>query len=189
MSRKWLVCVVMLLILPMFYGCPKKPPETPDEVLEVETTPVEEPAVEVEPPRQEVVEDVQEDTLPTDLVELNEYLKERELIADVYFDFDQSELRDEARERLAKNAAFMRENADLVFRIEGHCDERGTNEYNLALGQRRGNTAKDYITSLRVPADSMSIVSYGEERPFCTESDEACWQRNRRAHFVVVGRR
>ena len=83
----------------------------------------------------------------------------------------------------------MRDNPALLFTIEGHCDERGTNEYNIALGQRRAAAAKDYIVSLGVEDARLRTISYGEERPFCTESDEACWQSNRRAHFVATGRR
>jgi peptidoglycan-associated lipoprotein len=83
----------------------------------------------------------------------------------------------------------MKENPGYLFTIEGHCDERGTNEYNLALGQRRATAAKDYVVSLGVAADLLRTISYGEERPFCRQSDESCWQQNRRAHFVVTGKR
>lgn len=189
MSRKSLVWIVMLLVLPLLYGCPKKAPETPDEGLEVETAPVEAPAVEVEPEVAEPMDDIQEETLPSDLAELNRYLQERKLIDDIYFEFDKYELRSEARQRLASNAEWMREHPEYVFTIEGHCDERGTNEYNLALGQRRASSAADYIGSLGVEMARMKTISYGEERPVCTESTEGCWQRNRRAHFVVTGRR
>ncbi|MEM7480311.1 MAG: peptidoglycan-associated lipoprotein Pal [Acidobacteriota bacterium] len=186
MSRKWWICAVLLLIVPLFYGCPRQAPVTPDDTMEVETTPVEEPAVEIEEPEVEVPDDVEENTLPSDIAELNEELKRRGLIGDVYFDFDKSDLSEEARERLANNAAFMRENPQYQFRVEGHCDERGTNEYNLALGQRRATTAVDYITSLGADGGNMTTISYGEERPFCTENSEGCWARNRRAHFVVT---
>jgi peptidoglycan-associated lipoprotein len=83
----------------------------------------------------------------------------------------------------------MRDHGDILFTIEGHCDERGTNEYNIALGQRRASAAKDYIVSLGVEDSRLRTISYGEERPFCTESNEGCWQQNRRAHFVATGRR
>jgi peptidoglycan-associated lipoprotein len=189
MSRKSLVWIAMLLVLPVLYGCPKKAPVTPDEGLQVETAPVEPPAEEVAPPVAPPAQDVQEETLPSDLADLNRYLAERKLIGDAFFDFDKSDLRPEARDVLANNAAWMRENPGFIFTIEGHCDERGTNEYNLALGARRANAAKDYIVSLGVGADRLKTISYGEERPVCTESSEACWQRNRRAHFVVSGRR
>lgn len=186
MSRKSLVWMVMILVLPILYGCPKKKPQTPDETLAVETTPVEEPT-RTPPPPPPPVQDMQEEGLPADLAELNRVIFERGLIGDVFFAFDQSDLTDEARQRLASNAGFMREFPQYQFTIEGHCDERGTNEYNLALGQRRANAAKDYLASLGIAAARLRTISYGEERPFCTESDEACWARNRRAHFVITG--
>ena len=143
----------------------------------------------VEPEIEEPAEDVVESDLPSDIMELNEVVRERGLIGDVYFEFDQSNLSEEARQRLANNAQFMRENPEYVFRIEGHADERGTNDYNLALGNRRASSAADYLVSLTIDPSRLETLSYGEERPFCTESTESCWQRNRRAHFVITGRR
>ena len=90
---------------------------------------------------------------------------------------------------MAANAKWIRENPSYLFTIEGHCDERGTNEYNLALGQRRASGAKDYLVSLGVDGGKLVTISYGEERPFCTDSSEECWAKNRRAHFVATGRR
>ena len=113
---------------------------------------------------------------------------EQGLLGDVYFDFDKYELKPEARERLAKNADFLRAHPEFEMLIEGHCDERGTAEYNLALGDRRANAAKNYLMSLGIPAGPIQIVSFGEERPQCQETSEACWWRNRRAHFVIRGR-
>jgi peptidoglycan-associated lipoprotein len=188
MSRKSVVWIGMLLVLPLLIGCPKKKPTTPEQIA-VETTPVAPPAREVEAPAPPPTADVEEETLPSDLVELNRVLVERGLIGDVYFAFDKYDLTAESRERLAQNASFMKENPGYLFTIEGHCDERGTNEYNLALGQRRATAAKDYVVSLGVAADLLRTISYGEERPFCRQSDESCWQQNRRAHFVVTGKR
>ncbi len=91
------------------------------------------------------------------------------MIGDVFFDFDQSELRADARDRLAKNAEFLAAHPQFTVTIEGHCDERGTNEYNLALGDRRAAAARDYLQSLGVAADRLRTISYGEERPFCTD--------------------
>lgn len=194
MSRKSLLWVGMLLILPVLAGCPKKAPKTPDQTLAVETTPVA-PAKEVPAPKPPAPPaDIEENALPSDLVDLNRVVVERGLIGDVYYAFDQADLTDEARRRLADNAAFMRApgaagGAAYVFTIEGHCDERGTNEYNLALGQRRASAAKDYLVSLGIDAARLTTISYGEERPFCTQNDEECWAKNRRAHFVITGRR
>jgi len=190
MRRKSWLWVGLLLTIPVITGCPKKPPKTPDQTLAVETTPVAPPAKEIAAPKPpEPKADIEEEALPSDIVELNRVLVERGLIGDVYFAFDKYDLGDESRDRLAANARWIRENPSYLFTIEGHCDERGTNEYNLALGQRRASAAKDYLVSLGVDAGSLVTISYGEERPFCTDSSEDCWAKNRRAHFVAIGRR
>ena len=87
---------------------------------------------------------------------------------------------------LTKDAEFLRSYPQARVSIEGHCDERGSTEYNLGLGQRRSDAAKNYLVSLGISADRMTTVSYGKERPVCTEHNESCWQQNRRAHFVLV---
>ncbi len=107
-------------------------------------------------------------------------------VKDAYFELDKSDLRDEARAALTKDAEFLRSYPQVHVSIEGHCDERGSTEYNLGLGQRRAEAAKNYLISLGIPADRMETTSWGKERPFCTEHDESCWQQNRRAHFVLA---
>ena len=106
---------------------------------------------------------------------------------DVYFDYDKAEFRDDARQALARNAEVLKRifAADPNFNvvIEGHCDERGSAEYNLGLGDRRASAAKEYLGQLGVPADRLTTISYGKERPQCTDADEACYQKNRRAHL------
>ena len=191
MRRKWIALLVMPLVMAAVTACPKKPPETPPDDVDVVTTPVEpEPVVEdVAPPEPEPMEDMTAEELPSDLVELNRFLAERGLVADVYFDYDQSALSGQARDTLAANAAWMRDHPEYTFTVEGHADERGTNDYNLALGQERAASASSYIGSLGVDAGRLRNISYGEERPVCTESDEGCWRLNRRVHFVVSGRR
>ena len=184
-DRKWTVLLLLVTVLLVVAGCSKKEPE------------VAPPAVtEPTPPQQDVpdrpdpapVADTTEKAQPKSLQEIEEEARANGLLGDVFFDFDKYDLRPSARERLAKNAEFMKANRELTFTVEGHCDERGTNEYNLALGQNRGDTAVDYLVSLGVGAERFRVVSYGEERPFCTESNEACWQKNRRARFVISGR-
>lgn len=101
----------------------------------------------------------------------------------VYFDFDQSHLRDDARKVMKANAEWLRANPKVKVRIEGHCDERGTIEYNQALGQRRSLSAKKYLTVLGISAGRISLLSYGKEKPACSDSDEECWKMNRRADF------
>jgi len=127
--------------------------------------------------------------LDGDLLTANEHAYRTGLLGDVYFDYDDADLRGEARERLAANARFLAEHPEFEVTIEGHCDERGTNDYNLALGERRARSADDYLVSLGLEAGRLSTLSYGEERPLCTGSEEGCWSRNRRAHFVLSGRR
>ena len=103
----------------------------------------------------------------------------------VYFDFDKAELGPKAREILYKNAAWIKSRPDAEIKIEGHCDERGTTEYNLALGSRRATIVRDYYRSLGVSMKRISTISYGEEKPVCAESAESCWSKNRRAETYV----
>lgn len=107
-------------------------------------------------------------------------------VRDAYFELDKSDLRDDARAALTKDAEFLRSYPQVKVSIEGHCDERGSTEYNLGLGQRRAEAAKNYLISLGIPADRMETTSWGKERPFCSQHDESCWQQNRRAHFVLA---
>src|SRR3954451_1630548 len=108
-------------------------------------------------------------------------------VQDVYFDYDKSDINGDARDVLTRDAAAIKRivaefpNASIV--VEGHCDERGSAEYNLGLGDRRASSAKDFLVQLGVPADRLRTISYGKERPQCTEGSEGCWQKNRRAHF------
>lgn len=106
-------------------------------------------------------------------------------LKEIYFDFDKYDLRPDARATLKANAEWLKKNPGVRVEIEGHCDERGTTEYNLGLGARRANAAKDYLVSLGVPAARVSTTSYGEEAPACREHNEECWQRNRRDRFVA----
>ncbi|MEI8186489.1 MAG: peptidoglycan-associated lipoprotein Pal [Chlorobiaceae bacterium] len=105
-------------------------------------------------------------------------------LGDVFYDFDKSELRADAVEQLKINANWMRVNGSRKVIIEGHCDERGTNEYNLALGERRANSAKDQMVNLGVEPSRLKTISYGEEKPFAEGHNEEAWAQNRRAHFV-----
>lgn len=107
-------------------------------------------------------------------------------VFDAFFDFDKSDIRPDAREALSKTAEFLRTHSEIRFTVEGHCDERGSTEYNLGLGERRAQSAKQFLISLGVSEGRMETVSWGKERPFCTESNETCWQENRRAHFVMA---
>ncbi len=184
--RETLPLISLLIVSFALAGCAKKkaPVTAPGAVAAAPS-----PATAVEAaPRAHDVADPIEKPLDGDLAEATRYAHESGLLGDVYFDFDQATLRAEARERLAKNAEFLRSRPEFAVLIEGHCDERGTNEYNLALGERRAQSARDYLTSLGIPAARLRTISFGEERPVCSASDESCWQLNRRAGFVLVGR-
>jgi peptidoglycan-associated lipoprotein len=107
---------------------------------------------------------------------------------DVYFELDQSTIRDEARASLQKDADWLKRWTSTQVTVEGHCDSRGSSEYNLALGSRRADAVKDYLVSLGVPTARLSVVSKGKEQPFCTEESESCWQQNRRGHFIITAK-
>jgi peptidoglycan-associated lipoprotein len=109
-------------------------------------------------------------------------------LKEVYFDFDKYDIRPEDAKTLDANATWLKSNGDNLVLIEGHCDERGTNEYNLALGERRAKATMNYLVSQGIQANRITIISYGEERPVCTEKTEACWAKNRRANFLVKPR-
>lgn len=109
-------------------------------------------------------------------------------LADIHFDYDSFELDGEARDALQGHASWLRDNAQARVEVEGHCDDRGTIEYNLALGAKRAAAAKNYLVSLGISSDRITTISYGEELPLCHEPTESCWRTNRRAHFVVIGR-
>jgi peptidoglycan-associated lipoprotein len=119
---------------------------------------------------------------PPPQVDLNKLFLEE--VKDAYFDFNKADVRADARDALGKTANFLRSYPQIKVTIEGHCDERGSTEYNLGLGDRRASAAKQYLVSLGISADRISTVSFGKEKPFCLESTEACWQQNRRGHFV-----
>jgi peptidoglycan-associated lipoprotein len=106
-------------------------------------------------------------------------------LVDIHFDFDKYVIRPRDAEVLQANARWLRANQNALLLIEGHCDERGTEEYNLALGERRAKAATDYLVAQGIAASRVTTISYGKERPQCTEHSEACWAKNRRAHFLV----
>ncbi|UCH00452.1 MAG: peptidoglycan-associated lipoprotein Pal [Deltaproteobacteria bacterium] len=168
----------------------------PEEVVTVEE---EEPSIEVEfaeeeeeievaerveieePEEVEVAEEreVEEEALP----EIVDVRLEGE---SVYFDFDKSFIKPEYRATLSEKASILKDNSDINIRIEGNCDERGTNEYNIALGERRANSAKNFLISLGISSDRIETISYGEERPLFLGHDEDSWSRNRRDDFVII---
>ena len=123
-----------------------------------------------------------------DLAVVNQEMARRGFAPAVYFDYDSSALSADAKTQLARNASLLKSSPQFQVLIAGNCDERGTEEYNLALGARRASAVQQYLTSLGVSAASLRTVSYGEERPVCTASDESCWSRNRRSGMTITGR-
>jgi len=105
-------------------------------------------------------------------------------VHDAFFDYDKADIRADAKQALEQDADFLKKYPEARIVVEGHCDERGSTEYNLALGDRRANAVKQYLVNLGIPASNISTVSYGKEKPFCTESTESCWQQNRRGHLT-----
>lgn len=165
-----LVTLAILIIasLPQFGGsCKKKDQQVPPPVVQPPVTqdttsrPVEPP-----PPPKQMLQETQFQT--------------------IYFDFDKYNLRPDAKAALDANLALLQEYPDVVVKIEGHCDERGTTEYNLALGDRRARAAMDYMTTMGISAGRLSVISFGEERPAMTGSNEGAWSKNRRCEFRIV---
>jgi peptidoglycan-associated lipoprotein len=117
-----------------------------------------------------------------------EQLNEEKHLADVFFDLDRSDIRDEGKSALQKDADWMKRWTSTQVTVEGHCDSRGSAEYNLGLGSRRATAVKEYLVSLGVAANRITTVSKGKEQPFCSDDNESCWQQNRRGHFVITAK-
>jgi peptidoglycan-associated lipoprotein len=162
-------------------GCAKKPPTT-TEAAKPSTAAREE--TRVAGPPSAASSSYEPDVLSEDLQRLNA----RGYLQDALFDYDKSELREDARAALAKDAEWLKKYPSVQLLIEGHCDERGTEEYNLALGDRRANATREYLASLGVADAKVRTVSYGKDRPFCTSETDQCWQENRRAHFLITAK-
>ncbi len=136
------------------------------------------------PARASTKSDLQADVLSQDLATLNR----KGYLGDAFFEFEKAELREDARTALAADARWLQKYPSVEIVLEGHCDERGTDDYNLALGDRRANAVKEYLASLGIAESRIRTVSYGKERPFCNQDTESCWQENRRAHFLVTAK-
>lgn len=168
-------------------GCGKKPqpvsvPQPPSAVQEDPPPPMTDAPPEPPAPTAALTEE--EIFARKSLDELN---AERPL-ADAFFDFDQWDLRDDARSALQKNAEWLRRWSSTRATIEGHCDSRGSSEYNLALSDRRAEAVRGYLVNLGISRERLLVVSKGEEAPFCEDETEDCWQENRRAHFVITAK-
>jgi len=163
------IAILMVGFLIIGIGCGPKPAPEPEPIPEPPPPPPDTTVQEPEPPPPPPKVVITEDQFQI-----------------AFFDFDKYNLKTEAREALEFNARILKENPDVKVLIEGHCDERGTVEYNLALGEKRARAAMEYITSLGVAADRLDIVSYGKERPVALGHDENSWSKNRRAKFTIT---
>jgi len=190
----WLMLMVVIVVGLAFSvsGCGKKKVTAEEEM---EPAVVEEKAPQPgEPGYEKIYEESMAskeeslDTEPTMEKEVHEVLEGRTSapLLPIYFDFDKSNIRDDQRARIEKDAAYLKENLDVKVRIEGNCDERGTSEYNMALGERRALSAKKYMINLGIHEDRMHTISYGEEKPLLYGHDEYSWAQNRRDDFVLV---
>ena len=190
LARRFSPLFLSALVLLAIGACKKAEPEPPPPPPPPPPAAEPPPPEPVPPPPEPPVEPEYVSPWSEDIVAANREVHEKGLLGDVYFEFDKATLTDSTRSQLGKNADFLksRDGEDFVITIEGHCDERGTNDYNLALGDRRANSARDYLTSLGISGDRLKTISYGEERPQCDDSNEDCWQLNRRAYFRVTDR-
>jgi len=169
---------ILILTSIVLWGCPKKSEITasPEAQKEQVTSPVAETGKDgksVSPPGS------------------SQEAKERAMatgggLQPIYFDYNKSFVRDDAKSVMKKNVEWLKSNPKAKIKIEGNCDERGTAEYNQALGQRRSVSAKKYLTEMGIDSSRISLISFGKEKPVCTESTESCWQKNRRDDFVAV---
>jgi len=185
-----LTTTALVIFLALYVGACKSsgpkmdaPPPRPTPVPTPDAAAVSEEVVH-EPVTETIVSEEVTEELPEDLAQLNA----QGYLEDAFFDTDRFDLTPSAREAIAKNAAWLQKYPTISILVEGHCDERNTREYNLALGERRASTVRDYLVFLGIAGQRIQIISYGEERPFALGSGESAWMLNRRAHFVIVAR-
>jgi peptidoglycan-associated lipoprotein len=179
-SVSWIVALTLgLVVAPI--ACKKQPPTTAAQRAPVVSAPH---ATEVKPPAAATHGDRTQDVLSDDLASLNK----KGYLGDVYFDYDEDQLREDARTTLARDAAWLKKYPSVQILLEGHCDDRGTDAYNLALGQRRAGATREYLDELGIAESRVKTVSYGKEKPFCGQETDACRQENRRAHVLVVAK-
>lgn len=182
---KWVFLALSVVLLVFAVGCAKKElvksTDTASEAAGSTLPPVE---TQIGPQESIVTETMKPEETQTAMAGVAATQEKPSDFPDIHFDFDKSFLREDAKLILREVAAFLKANRAASILIEGHCDERGTPEYNIALGERRAESAKTYLVSLGVNADAVSTVSFGEEKPIDPGHDEVAWERNRRAHFV-----
>jgi len=182
MKKNLVLMTVCLMVLMVVSSCQKKPaqvapPPTPQVKEQPKVEKVEQPPVVTKPQLSE-----EEIFMSKSLEEINREMPLRM----INFDYDKYLVRDDAKSILDANAVWMKKYTTVKVLIEGHCDERGTEDYNLALGEKRAKSAMDYLISLGIVPERMKMISYGKSQPLATGQDEAAWQRNRRAQFTII---
>lgn len=191
MNRRFRLCAAVLLVAAFSAGaCAKKKPELPPPAPAPAapappTTPPPPPPPPPAPPTPAPPPPTEDETFRNKTLD---QLNAEKPLADAFFGYDSTELTAEARGALQKNVDWMKRWSSTKVMVEGHADSRGTNEYNLALGERRADAVRDYVVSLGLPVERATIVSKGEEQPFCSEDAESCWQQNRRGHFIITAK-
>jgi peptidoglycan-associated lipoprotein len=186
MKKSMIFFTIALFIVGMsFSGCAKKAVKTEagGEMPAAEARPTFEELETLEVEDIEVMEGSAEE--PLTAPRLDAVAEAKEVLQDIFFDYNRYAIRDDARETLYENAQYLKVNKKVRITIEGHCDERGTIEYNVALGERRAMAVKRFLEDMGVESHRIAILSYGKEKLFCIEHTEDCWQENRRAHTVV----
>ncbi len=180
--------VLALILATAAFGCAEKKVaapaaqeqlQQPQEVKQPAKAPEEAKKAPEKVSEQEIAK-VESKEIPSEVEEISGIFK------DIHFDFDKYDVREDAKPVLKAVADYLRKNSSYKILVEGHCDERGTSEYNLGLGDRRAKATKDYLVSSGVPSSRIDTISYGKEKPICAEHAEDCWEKNRRAHFVVM---
>jgi peptidoglycan-associated lipoprotein len=199
-SKMWNVfalslVAVMLLVAPACRSSKKKvidPPKTqtvdqqPPDIGGPPMTATTDTATTVAPPEDFIKNEPKEETIPSDIDALNEYVRTKGLIRDAFYPYGEAAIDADAQAALTSSADWLKKNPTYKLLVEGHCDERGTEQYNLALGDRRANSARDFLMTLGVDGSRIRTVSYGEERPFEQGQTESAYAQNRRAHLVLV---
>lgn len=179
------LAVVLILLSLVAAGCAQKAATRADDSAQKQS--------DADTTRKDTADKVTDRQVPTKIESvdsrdgLSPKMDEQEgLFKDVLFDFDKYDVKETYQPAMKSIASWMTKNSGARLSVEGHCDERGTNEYNLALGDRRAKSVRDALVALGVPSSKIDLISYGEEKPLCREQTEECWARNRRAHFVVL---
>jgi len=182
------LCVCVLSVSLAAAGCHKTPPPQapppappPTAVTPTPPPPPPPPTPTPTPPRPPSEEEIFSRKSVADLNNEHD-------LTDVYFDLDKSDIRDDAKAPLQKDADWLKRWTSVTITIEGHCDSRGSAEYNLALGSRRADAVKSYLANLGVTASRVTVVSKGKEAPFCSEENDSCWQQNRRGHLIITAK-